>query len=58
MTPCMNATGGKKERYPSARSARRAFCHKRGFRNRRLPPVYHCPDCHGWHAGHNTALAV
>lgn len=45
---CVNTNGQPKERFCSERQARRAVAHKRRFRNRRFPAVYHCP-CGGYH---------
>ena len=48
VTTCVNAQGYPKETFPSAEAAKRALAHKRRWRKRRWPHIYHCP-CGGFH---------
>jgi hypothetical protein len=48
---CEQRIGGRpKERFESEKAARRALARKRKFRGHRLPRVYKCDGCHGYHA--------
>jgi hypothetical protein len=52
-TPCVNAEGRVKKRYPSEEAAHRDLAHSPKWRRRSTwPAIYRCPACRAWHLAH------